>query len=206
MRVLLVGKIGNQGQEVVQLDPSTHSIVTTTYPHSEIHKGNAFKSHWYNTTLSADNARSLIGFKTPSGDKAGHMVATIYASHPANFAIMEGPTIDLSEGNEIPIFNRNRNSDKTSIMQSLETVPEAGFVTTMLEAEVNGANYSGGLEIDYTILVGGQGPFAVGGTHRGDEEWLLKTDTIYTFEMKNIGANINLHFIHLGWYEHTPRD
>jgi len=39
------------------------------------------------------------------------MIIAISASSPAEFSIIEAPTITLAEGTEIVIYNRNRNSN-----------------------------------------------------------------------------------------------
>jgi hypothetical protein len=190
----------------LRIDPSTHAMVTTGYAHHEIHGGSSFTAHWDNTTTSDDDHRTLIGFKTPNTTKWAHLIANVSASSPAEFFITEAPTIDLSEGNEISIFNRHRNSTKTSTMLSLETAPVAGEVTTMLEGELDTAQYSGGTIIEHIVLSGGEGPKAAGGSSRGSEELILKQNTIYTFIMQNIGASANLHHINLDWYEHTDKN
>jgi len=185
------------------VDLATNAIIFITYPHHKIHDGDGFSAYFFNTTANADDARSVIAFKTPNTTRWGHPTIQVSASSPAEFILLEGPTLDLDEGNEEPIYNRNRNSATVSTMIPITTAGTPGEITTFLEAEINGATLVGGLEIDYKQLAGGEGPKAVGGSERDSQEWVLKQDTIYLFILQNIGASVNLHTINLNWYENT---
>jgi len=181
-------------------------VVTISFPHDELHEGSAYSTYFFNTTANADDARTVIAFETPDVTKWGHIVTTISASSPAELIVLEGPTLDLDEGNEEPIYNRNRNSGNVSIMKPITTAGTPGEISTFIEAEIAGATLVGGTEIDYFQLAGGEGPQSVGGADRSTQEWILKQDTIYLFILQNIGApgaGGNLHTIKLGWYEHT---
>ena len=188
----------------LNIDGITNSLKTIDYSHHEVHEGNSFTVHFDNTTADDDDHRSVIAFTTPAGTKLGHLIMTVSASSPAEVFILEGPaTVDLGEGTEVTIFNRNRNSDNTSMMLSLEDPAVAGLATTFTEAQIAGASLTGGTAIEHTVLVGGGGPKAVGGLSRGTEEWILGAGTTYLFYLQNIGTNANYHTINLDWYEHT---
>ena len=73
-------------------------------------------------------------------------------------------------------------------------------------AEIAAANFVAGTVLDHVQLVGGNVPKAIGGEGRGAQEWNLKKNTKYLLRMQNIGASINLHEIHLDWYEHAAKD
>jgi hypothetical protein len=79
-------------------------------------------------------------------------------------------------------------------------------VTTYTEAQLATATVSGGTELEHELLGGGSGPHALGGASRGEEEWILKPNTIYLVYVQNIGANANTHVISLNWYESDPTD
>ena len=106
---------------------------------------------------------------------------------------------------QLSVYNRNRNSGNTSVVLSLEATPVDNKVTSFTEAQIAGANYSAGTMLDHVILVGGEGPKALGGQARADQEWVLKSNTKYLLYLQNVGANINRHEIHLDWYEHTDK-
>lgn len=177
-----------------------------TYAHAEIHQGNSFSAHYVITTASTDDHRTAIGFKTPNTAKWGHLIITIATTDPAEFFLDEAPTIDDDAGTQKAILNRNRNSVKVSGMLSLESPGVANKVTTYTEAQIAAANYSAGTILTNPQLAAGANPFAVGGTQRGNQEWLLDQNVKYLFMLQNVGANANTHSIQLDWYEHTIND
>jgi hypothetical protein len=186
-----------------RMDPVSGSIIFMDAPHSEIHEQNSYSAFFSNTTASSDEDRSVIGFKTMGLPDRCHLVISIRASSPANFVFLEGPTLDLGEGSEVTQYNRDRSSSETSGVFPLTVSPTAGQFTTFTEAQIAGANLSGGTQITGLGLAGGEGPLAVGGVSRGTREWVLNPNTIYLFYLQNVGANANLHNINVDWYEHA---
>jgi hypothetical protein len=185
-------------------DDVSGSIRTVDFAHHEIHEGDAFTVHYSVTTAATDAHRTAIMFATPDSTTKGHFIVTASASHPAEVIINEGPTLaDAGDGTDLVIKNRNRTSTATSTMASLEDTPTVGSVTTMDNAEWTAVGPSAGLELVHVYLAGGDGPFAVGGTTRSVQEWVLDTDTIYLVYLENTGANANTHSLHLDWYEHV---
>ncbi len=188
------------------IDSTTVALMVIDYSHHEIHSGSAFACHYDVTTAATNDHVSAIGLLTPPGSPFMHMTMRVSASNPAEAFILESPTtIVLGTGSDVAIYNRNRTSSKTSKAASIEAPAVAGGITTFNNTEYGNLTVVGGTTIDHVILAGGEGPKAVGGTHRGDEEWILKPDTFYLFRLQNIGANANLHQINLDWYEHTDR-
>ena len=173
--------------------------------HAKIHAGKSFSCHYTVTTASTDDHRTAIGFKTPSSEEHGHLVATVFSSHAAEVFILEAPTIDDDAGTALTILNRKRESAIASVMKSLMATPVVGGATSFDEAEIAAATFSGGTELEYIPLVAEAVPKPVGGVSRGVQEWELKPDTKYLFIVKNRGANANLHWIQLDWYEHVDR-
>lgn len=174
-----------------------------THAHKHIHAGEAFSVHYVVTTASTDDHKTAIGFKTPNTTKWGHLVITISTTDPAEFFLDEAPTIDDDAGTQKAIINRNRNSVTVSGVSSLEDPIVANKVTTYTEAQMAAANYTAGLILANPQLAAGANAFAVGGTQRGVQEWLVKQNTKYLFILQNVGANANTHAIQLDWYEHT---
>ncbi len=192
--------------KLIKKDMLTMATATIEYEHHEIHSGESYSAHFDNTTANTDDHRSAIGFRTPDSVMVMHIVMEIASSSPAEFFLEELPTIDDDTGTEHTIYNRNRNSSKTSRTRSLQTTPVEGQVTTFIEAQIAAANFVAGTVVDHVQLVGGNGPKAVGGDGRGAQEWNLKRNTKYLLRMQNIGANTNLHEIHIDWYEHGEPD
>ncbi len=206
-----VSWIDSDGQEhsfdeLIAKDELTGATLTAEYEHHEIHSGESYASHLDNTTDNTDDHRSAVGFRTPDSEMAMHIVMEIASSSPAEFSLEESPTIDDDAGTEETIYNRNRNSPKTSRVRSLQATPVANQVTTFTEGQIAAANFVAGTVLDHVQLVGGNGPKAVGGDGRGAQEWNLKKNTKYLLIMQNIGANANLHEIHLDWYEHGSKE
>ncbi len=190
----------------VRIDAATSSLQTVPYEHHEIHGGSSFTVYFDNTTANNDDDVSCIGFSTPNTTKWFHMIVEVSSSDPSELFIEEGVTIDDDAGTQATAYDRNRNTGNTSTILSLEGTPTAGQVTTFTEAQFNAANYSAGTILDRVQLIGGTGPRAVGGEARGQQEWVLKQNTKYLIRLQNVGANANVHEIHLDWYEHTDHN
>ena len=187
------------------VDSATGAVNTIDYEHHEIHSGSSFTQHYTNTTTNDDNHRTGIGFTTADSAKWMHITIEVTATHPAEVFLLEAPTIDADPGTNIAVLNRNRNIINTSSAGSLEAVPATDEVTTLNEAQFAAATFSGGAELEYMLLAGGGGPKAVGGAGRGEQEWVLAPKTKYVIYIKNVGANINTHLIHIDWYAHTNK-
>ncbi len=210
MTVILNGTEGHitdpRYSSPMRLDGATATLQTIEYEHHEVHSGSSFMTHFHNTTANSDDDRSVIAFKTPNTTKWFHIVETITASSPAEFFILEDPaTLDLDEGTEAIAYNRDRNNLTASTCIPITTAATAGSITTYTEAQINGATLAGGTNIYHTVLAGGEGPRAVGGTGRGVTRDNIKAKQGVSFIMQNIGANANKHAIALNWYEHTNR-
>ena len=186
-------------------DDATHALTTIEYEHHEIHGGRSFTAHFDNTTTNDNSHRSAIGFQVSNTTRWPHITVEVAASHPAQFSLIEAPTIDLAAGTEIVIYNRDRNSTNASTILDLANPQVAGKVTTYTEAQIAAATFSGGTTIAHLYLVGGGSPKAIGGVARGSQEWILDQGAKYVLLMQNVGANTNLHEIHIDWYEHINR-
>ena len=188
------------------VDGMTRAKTMIDYAHHEVHSGSSFGVGYSVTTGADDDHRSSIGFTTPNTTKWLHLVATISASHAAEFFLREAPTIDDDDGTQAVAYNRNRNSATASTVLSLEGTETVGSVTTFDEAELVAATFSGGTVLEYVLMQAGGGPKAVGGVSRGSQEWILDQNAKYVFTIQNIGANANTHVIHLDWYEHQNKN
>ena len=198
---------GTAGEDApVRMDASTSALLTMDYVHHEIHGGSAFTVCVSNTTANTDDHRTLLGFETPAGLKAPHLVIAVSVSNPAELFLYEGVTIDDDEGTELTIKDRNRVTANTSTVIPFTAVGTPGSATWMLESEVAGATFSATTTLCNIVLSSGSGPQAVGGVSRATQEWVLAPSTKYAIVVQNIGQNINRHTIELDWYEHQPHN
>lgn len=190
-------------------DKTTKAAILVPHALHKLHEGDSYSSHYTTTTAATDDHRTAIAFKTPDTAKWGHLVITITSSQLAEFFLLESPTtLDVNKGSGGNIFNRNRNSSNASGMLSNDSPPIEDAVSTYTEAQLaiadGGANFvNSGTQVEYVVLAGGGGPRVVGGNSRGEQEFILKQDTLYMFLLQNIGANANIHLLNLDWYEHT---
>ena len=203
----LLFKTGDVDYQVPRLDAITHAQNVIDYAHHEIHDGFSFSAYYTVTTAATDAHRSAIYLLTPATSPDLHMIISFSASYAAIYSICEGVTIDLNEGtNAVAIYNRDRNSTKTSGARDNATAHAANKVTTFTEAEIAGANFTAGTIIRTVPVVEGAVPKPAGGASRDTQEYILKRGTPYVFLLTNVGANANVHHILLDWYEHTPRE
>jgi len=205
MRLPLTGRTDGDYRDM-KFDLATHTLQVIDYAHHEIHSGSSFHVGYSVTTASSDDDVTGIMFRTPNSDKWLHVVATFACSGAAEAIILEAPLLsDATAGSDKVVLNRDRNSTNTSTVQSLEGTPTVGSVTTMNETEWGNVGVSAGTELEHEYLAGGSGPKALGGTHRGSQEWILEQNTIYIFYLQNTGASANAHSISLDYYEHTNK-
>jgi len=193
-----------------RVDGITGAAITIAYVHHEIHEGEAFTAGYSVTTAATDDHRTAIVLTVPTTAAEGrvHMTATFSATDPAEVFILEAPAfVDFTQGTTGPVLNRFRGSTNTSGVLDTEAVPAANAVETWTEAQLAAGTFLGvGDELFHQLLGGGGGPFAAGGTSRGQQEFVLEPAHTYIFYVQNIGANANTHAITLAWYEHVDGD
>ena len=191
---------------LVQIDNSTRVPITVSYSHHEIHSGSSFTAQYTITTAATSGHRSGLYLKTPAV-KEIHLVASFSCSAAATFSICEAPTIAANVGTHaVTVYNRDRNSSKTSSVFDNATTNAVNKVTTLTEAQIGGdATWATGTVIRTAPLQVGVGPKAAGGTARGVQEYILKSATKYVFLITNTVATANNHYIQVDWYEHTNK-
>jgi len=134
-----------------------------------------------------------ITFKIPSiSTKRMHFTANGDCTSGALFEVLEGPTITGSTGTNKTILNRDRDSENQSMVLSMDAT--ANTVT------VNAAVTHDGTIIEAAPLSAGKSKMV--GHSRGEEEWLLKTNSLYTIRITGLADN-GIASINLNWYEHT---
>lgn len=179
-------------------DHTTGSSVSVDYASYMGHSGCSFTCH-YNQTVSDTNDRSIISFKTGSSKKI-HVTASIFASAAANAYMWEAPTITDNNGATLTVFNRLRSSTVASTVLDTSASPDLAGSATFF-TEITMGSVTGGTELTHNPLIAGAPPKALGGDARDEQEWLLKPDTLYAWEIKSSDINDNTHIIELDWYE-----
>ena len=182
-------------------DSVSGALIEIAHAHRKLHQADAFSCH-YSQTVSDTNDRTIIAFKTPNTTRYVHCTVQVYASTAADAYIWEAPTITDNTGASLTVYNRRRvGTPKATTVIRTNTNPDE--VGAMFFTEVTMGNVTGGTELDHAPLVAGQGQKAIGGSSREEQEWLLKPNTLYAFEIKSSSDLDNVHLIQVDWYETT---
>ncbi len=182
------------------MDDVANAAVTILNEHRKIHDGESFTCH-YNQLVSDTNDRSIIAFKTPNTTRYIHAIFFAFSSTAADAYIYEAPTITDNTGDSLTVYNRRRLSTTATTVIRTNTSPDE--IGAMFFTESTMGNVTGGTEITHKPLIAGQGQKAVGGDTRGTEEWLLKPNTLYAFEIKSSTDLDNVHLLEVDFYETT---
>jgi len=197
---------GDDEQDEVRIDGSFNSLIAIAVQHHEIHEGDAFSAN-YEQSVSDTGNQSVIAFNTPDTTKWIHMVMTGHVTSIARISVAEITSIDVDEGTQLTIYNRNRNSANESVVTSIETVPVANKATSYTAAQVAGANITETTRLDSVVIgspgVGGSGSGSGGGSAGGRFEFILKQNTQYAFIIESLDDSDNTHTVDMNWYEHT---
>ena len=200
----LVGKFGegHNDYDWLIIDPSTLAIVTLSLEHYKIHSGTSFTCSHTDTVTDTGN-RTIITFKTPNSRKHLHVTASASATAASKACIREGSTYTDNAGATLAVYNRNRNSTNTPIVLDTSQSPDAaGSATKYVHDTANLPAEDGTLIANITLGQAGNPVQSVGGLARSQQEWELKPNTLYSFEVQSLDANDNTHWIELDWYEH----
>ncbi len=202
---IITAPISNNKVVSPRIDSSTHSLQSIEYEHHEVHAGSAYGCHFTNDCTNTGEM-TVIAFNTPNTTKWIHLVANATASAQASFGIYENTSIDVDEGTQLTLYNRNRNSANTSALTSIEAAPVANKATSFNEAQAAAANITTTTEVYDEHIGSGSGVRASGGSTRGQAEWVLKQNQQYAIIITNLNNDDNTHNISLSWYEHTNKD
>jgi len=197
-KFILVDLRGN----VAKIDPSTNTLQTIEYEHHEIHAGSSFTCH-YEQDVSDTDDRTIIAFKTPNTTKYLHITMAASATALARAIITEAPTITDNEGDTLAVINRRRVGTPTAstIINTSPATDVAG--SAMYFSEANMAEVTLGTELASIPLGAATSPVkSVGGLARAQQEFILKPNTLYAFEVISLDDSDNTHWIELDWYEH----
>jgi len=186
----------------VKMNPETRALVNIEYEHHEIHRGSSFACHYFNDCTNTGEM-TMIAFNTSNTTKWIHVVFEASSTAAAYMAIYEDADLDVDEGTDLTIWNRDRNSLTASTVSSIETTPEVGKATSYTEAQAAGATLSTASEIERHYMGAAAAGADVAGQARATAEWILKQATQYAFVIVSTTNDDNTHSLRLSWYEHT---
>lgn len=179
-------------------NPSTYALKVIDYEHHEIHAGSSFAAS--GTVDLASGGTINVAFVTPNTTKYSHMIFGVTNELEAAINLYEGfvPS-GTADGGTIGVavtaWNRNRNSSTaaTSLVYTGATVGTAvaGTIGTLIWATHHG---------------GGSASSRFGGENRSVNEWVLKANTRYLFQVINATSSNNYTAWEMDWYEHTDKE
>lgn len=174
---------GDGTYSFVPVDSVSDTLNTIAIEHANIHQGILF-SVLHKMSI-ATGTTAYIQIKT--GSKTVHFKPTNLATDADKFAIefLENPT--LTDGTiPITVVNRNRTSDN---------LPETVFYS-------DPTNVSEGIRIDEFYIGGSVGRKATGGDIiAGVNEFILKPNTNYVFQITNEGTTDGVIMMRMFFYE-----
>ncbi|MCP4540160.1 MAG: hypothetical protein GY832_23730 [Chloroflexi bacterium] len=185
--------IVDSNSRTAKCDSSTNSLQTIEYEHHEIHSGSSYTME--HNAAGGSGTKATISFTTPNTTKWLHMVITARANVEAFYTLGEGATITGASGADYAPRNKNRNSANTSGVISAGSAGGAGNAT------IGGTVTNFGTTLE--MLHFGKGRQQPGASH-GENEWILKQNTTYAFEVETEAASSEA-TVELHWYEHTDK-
>jgi hypothetical protein len=193
---LAAGVEGDAGGLLSTPDPVSGAMVGITYPHHEIHEGDAFITDAVDESM-ANTDTLILAFRTPPTDSPRiHMVMSFAAKAAGHLDFIEGPTWTNQTGSQNPIYNRARFSSNTSDLredQSSATFQATGNVI------LNPTGLAGGTVLESFYTWSDKKSTT---QQRGQAEFVLNTDVQYVVRFTADEAT-NAGQIILDWYEHT---
>ena len=194
----------------VNIDPSTNAQTVIDYAHHEIHDGEFFHIVYEGQTTNTGEMIA-IAFYTPNTTKWLHLTARISVGSLTRAVLLESPSIDLDEGTNLAVWNRNRMKKATlSGVLNLNTVQTANMATSYTATQAVGANItiSAATIMDsFTLGAPGANPArsGIGGTTREEQEWVLEQGQQYAL-VGIAGTNDdNAMTLVMNFYEHTDK-
>jgi len=207
-KILLARWGSGDGQtDDVRMDASTNTLQTIEYEHHEIHSGSSFSCFHQDNTPTDINDRTIITFLTPNSTKYLHITVAASATAVAIARIREAPTYTDDAGVTLAVHNRNRvgTPDATDVLDTSQSPDTAGSATYYNHDTANLPAEDGTVLGEIPLGASTSPTKSVGGLARAQQEWVLKPNTLYSFEVKSLDASANTHWIEVDWYEHTDK-
>jgi len=176
----------SDGHRIATIDHLSNSFIITDHEHHMIHKGVNYRAEVAEDVGSSNNIS--ISFKTPTG-KQLHIEYFFRTENSAVFSLYEKS--EVASGDALTARNSNRNyadSSETTNMVKNGTITTTN-ATTLVTHNV-------GYEESFFSSDSGQ--------TSSRHEWVLKENTVYTFELDNTAGASNEMLLRLDWYETEP--
>jgi len=146
---IVVGGAVDGEDAPVQLDETTHALVTLDNIDHEVHEGHCFYSYDV-IDLGAGENRSIL-LITPVCPEA-HFYWSVDFELEAKIEIYEGVTIS-GQPTGMPVYNRNRNSTNEATTTIYHTPTVTGWGTLILESQLSQGKKAGGAENAFNELI-----------------------------------------------------
>lgn len=164
---------------VLSADNLTSALIAMDHSHHEIHEGDSFSVYDVNDITGSGN-RTLTIYTPDASMGYVHLIFDVETEVEANFELYEGSILS-NNGTSITAYNRNRTSGNTAFT-IVEYTPTIVSLGTLLAERHWGS---------------GRG---VGGSDRGTDEWILKSNTRYLIRVTNSVVTANHYSMKLVWY------
>jgi hypothetical protein len=173
------------------LDASTYALMTISYPHHEIHDGNAYTITQFAAKDALDTGSPLTYYVvTPNTTAWAHLWFQAELADGGYVEVFEdngtAAEFDVSGGTSQTPINMNRNSSNTS------------GLTITYGATVTAADAAARIDVR---VIGGK---KAAGATASRQEFIMKQNTEYLFRLSTYADN-NEGSLGLEWYEHTDK-
>lgn len=175
-------RIFGQNDEPLNVDALSGGMLMQENYHYRIHKQQAFTVNELSLSL-ANDADITLALLTANKQPC-HMFPTAIAGGDAEFRLTEAPTLS-NNGTAQTVFNRFRSSSRTAHTQVFlaPTITDEGTI------------------LDAHLIPGGSGGAASGGHGNLEQEWVLKTNTLYLIRLFNRAGTAQPGHVQLDFYE-----
>lgn len=197
MKVSIQGLISAVNRKTAWLDRATQALISVLQPHHETHEGRHYYVIYSVASLGAMAAPDdmiTLTFTTPNTTRWSHFTFLANGTGGWRLRLIEDPTGGAeSQTEQLPVWNRNRNSSNVSDIIALDSTPgEVSYDATLA---------TGGNSLWDEIIAGGAKWAGLVGN--GRDEIVLKQNTKYQLSL--YGADADPATLYMDWYEHTDK-
>lgn len=160
-------------------DPIRQEKQAPDWLHQKVHEGELFTASYKTPDGApvADNASLDILIRT--GTAAPHIEFTVSCAQAYEAILYESTTV-TDNGTQLSERNRNRRSNKTSVVDAFHTPTVTATGNLILHELASGI---------------------LGGVSRSEEEWILKPNTNYLLRLTNRAGSAQPMSAKVDWYE-----
>lgn len=123
------------------VDEITKAAVSIELEHHEVHEGDAYSAHYFNTVTAGGEV--LMYVQVPNTSARAHLKFAVETNLPGVVYLTEGFTVSgAAVGTVLAIYNFNRNSSSTSKCNAYHTPTVSGtaYGTTLIYMPIGGGN------------------------------------------------------------------